>query len=192
MNSSLANQTREPEGSILCLGRTSLLHAGCAVINTVGVADRIVYTESLVEPVRPKEKVIRSVARRSKKSRLPLGIVVAIVLILAAFVGSRFLITTTLQSFRTAAPLDVTTYLENANSLRGNVYKIQGEVLNSLGWSPTKGRLIAVGVDGDKQVIPVLVTTSFSHINIQRGQRFVFLLEVGDKGIVRTKDMTKS
>ena len=130
--------------------------------------------------------------RRSKKSRLPLGIVVAIVLILAAFVGSRFLITTTLQSFRTAAPLDVTTYLENANSLRGNVYKIQGEVLNSLGWSPTKGRLIAVGVDGDKQVIPVLVTTSFSHINIQRGRRFVFLLEVGDKGIVRTKDMTKS
>lgn len=121
-----------------------------------------------------------------------MGIVVAIVLILAAFVGSRFLITTTLQSFRTAAPLDVATYLENANSLRGNVYKIQGEVLNSLGWSPTKGRLIAVGVDGDKQVIPVLVTTSFSHINIQRGQRFVFLLEVGDKGIVRTKDMTKS
>ena len=119
--------------------------------------------------------------RRSKKSRLPLGIVVAIVLILAAFVGSRFLITTTLQ-----------TYLENANSLRGNVYKIQGEVLNSLGWSPTKGRLIAVGVDGGKQVIPVLVTTSFSHINIQRGQRFVFLLEVGDEGIVRTKDMTKS
>ena len=112
---------------------------------------------------------------------------VAIVLILAAFVGSRFLITTTLQSFRTAAPLDVTTYLENANSLRGNVYKIQGEVLNSLGWSPTKGRLIAVGVDGGKQVIPVLVTTSFSHINIQRGQRFVFLLEVGDKGIVRLK-----
>ena len=100
--------------------------------------------------------------RRSKKSRLPLGIVVAIVLILAAFVGSRFLITTTLQSFRTAAPLDVTTYLENANSLRGNVYKIQGEVLNSLGWSPTKGRLIAVGLDGGKQVIPVLVTTSFS------------------------------
>jgi hypothetical protein len=132
------------------------------------------------------------VTRRSKKSRLSLGIVVAIVLILAAFVGSRFLITTTLQSFRTAAPLDVTTYLENANSLRGNVYKIQGEVLNSLGWSPTKGRLIAVGVDGGKQVIPVLVTTSFSHINIQRGQRFVFLLEVGDKGIVRTKDMTKS
>jgi hypothetical protein len=132
------------------------------------------------------------VARRRKKSRLPLGIVIAVVLIVAAFLGSRFFITTTSQPFRTATPLDVATYLENANSLRGNVYKIQGEVLNSLGWSPTQGRLIAVGVDNGRQVVPVLVTTDFSHINIQRGQRFIFLLEVDDKGILRTKDMTKS
>ena len=131
-------------------------------------------------------------ARRSKKSRLPLGIVVAIVLVVAAFLGSRFFITTSSQPFRTATPLDVATYLENANSLRGHVYRLQGEVLNSLGWSPTKGRLIAVGVDNGSQVVPVLVTTDFSHINIQRGQRFIFLLEVDDKGILRTKDMTKS
>jgi hypothetical protein len=132
------------------------------------------------------------VARRSKKSRLPLGIIIAIVLILAAFLGSRFFLTTTSQPFRTATPLDVQTYLENANSLRGNVYKLEGEVLNSLGWSASKGRLIAVGVDNGRQVVPVLVTTDFSHINIQRGQRFIFLLEVDDKGILRTKDMTKS
>lgn len=87
--------------------------------------------------------------------------------------------------------MDVKTYLENANSLRGNVYKIEGEVVNSLGWSPSKGRLIAVEVDNN-EVVPVLVTTDFSHINIQKGQRFIFLLEVDDKGILRTKDMTKS
>jgi hypothetical protein len=132
------------------------------------------------------------VARRSKKSRLPLGIAIAIALVIAAFLGSRFFITTSSQPFRTATPLDVETYLENANSLRGNVYKIEGEVLNSLGWSPTKGRLIAVGVDRGSKVVPVLVTTDFSHVNIQRGQRFIFLLEVDDKGILRTKDMTKA
>jgi len=132
------------------------------------------------------------VARRSKKSRLPLGIIIAVVLIVAAFLGSRFFITTTSQPFRTATPLDVETYLENANSLRGNVYRMQGEVLNLLGWSSTKGRLIAVGVDNGRQVVPVLVTTDFSHINIQKGQKFIFLLEVDDKGILRTKDMTKA
>lgn len=130
--------------------------------------------------------------RRSRKSRLPFGIVIAIVVILAAFAGSRFLITTTSQPFRTASPLVVQTYLENATSIRGNVYKIQGEVLNSLGSSPTKGRLIAVGADGGSQVVPVLITGDFSHLNIQRGQRFVFLIEVDDNGILRTKDMTKS
>jgi hypothetical protein len=113
------------------------------------------------------------------------------VLILAAFIGSRLFVTATSEPFRTVSSLDVRTYLENANSLRGNVYKIEGEVVNSLGWSPSKGRLIAVEVDNN-EVVPVLVTTDFSHINIQKGQRFIFLLEVDDKGILRTKDMTKS
>ena len=90
-----------------------------------------------------------------------MGIAIAIVLIVAAFLGSRFFITTSSQPFRTATPLDVATYLENANSLRGNVYRLQGEVLNSLGWSPTKGRLIAVGVDDGRQVVPVLGDNGF-------------------------------
>jgi len=131
------------------------------------------------------------VARRGKSSRLTLGIITALLLILAAFIGSRLFVTATSEPFRTVSSLDVRTYLENANSLRGNVYKIEGEVMNSLGWSPTQGRLIAVGVENGG-VIPVLVTTDFNHINIQKGQRFIFLLEVDNKGILRTKDMTKS
>ena len=130
-------------------------------------------------------------ARRGKNSRLTLGIIVVLLLIVAAFIGSRLFVTTTPEPFRTVSSLDVRTYLENANSLRGNVYKIEGEVMNSLGWSPTQGRLIAVEVENGK-VVPVLVTTSFNHINIQKGQRFIFLLEVDNKGILRTKDMTKS
>jgi hypothetical protein len=131
------------------------------------------------------------VARRGKSS-LSWGIVVAIVLVLAAFVGSRFFVTATSEPFRTVSSLDVKTYLENANSLRGNVYKIEGEVVNSLAWSPSKGRLVAIKVEEGDDVVPVLVTTNFNHINIQKGQKFIFLLEVDDKGILRTKDMTKS
>ncbi|HEY5768588.1 MAG TPA: hypothetical protein VIS71_01975 [Terrimicrobium sp.] len=113
-------------------------------------------------------------------------------LILAAFIGSRLFVSATSEPFRTVTSLDVRTYLENANSLRGNVYKIEGEVMNSLGWSPTQGRLIAVGVGSGSEVVPVLVTTNFNHVNIEKGQRFIFLLEVDNKGILRTKDMTKS
>ena len=131
-------------------------------------------------------------ARRGKSFRLTLGIITALLLIVAAFIGSRLFVTGTSEPFRTVSFLDVRTYLENANSLRGNVYKIEGEVKNSLGWSPTQGRLIAVGVENGSKVVPVLVTTNFNHINIQKGQRFIFLLEVDNKGILRTKDMTKS
>jgi hypothetical protein len=131
------------------------------------------------------------VARRSRRTGLTVGIIAAVLLIVAAFIGSRLFVSASSQPFRTISPLDVRTYLENANSLRGNVYKIEGEVVNSLGWSPSKGRLIAVEVENN-EVVPVLVTTDFSHINIQKGQRFIFLLEVDDKGILRTKDMTKS
>ena len=131
-------------------------------------------------------------ARRGKSSRLTWGIVIAVVLVLAAFIGSRFFGTATSDPFRTVSSLDVKTYLENANSLRGNVYKMEGEVVNSLAWSATRGRLVAIKVEKGDDVVPVLVTTNFNHINIQKGQRFIFLLEVDDKGILRTKDMTKS
>jgi hypothetical protein len=132
------------------------------------------------------------VARRAKNTQLYIAIIAALLLVLAAFVGSRLFVSATSEPFRTVSPLDVQTYLENANSLRGNVYRIEGEVVNSLAWSPSKGRLIAIKVDKSEDVVPVLVTTNFNHINIQKGQRFIFLLEVDDKGILRTKDMTKS
>jgi hypothetical protein len=37
VDSLLENQTRQPEGSTLGLGRTRVFHAGCAVMNAVGV-----------------------------------------------------------------------------------------------------------------------------------------------------------
>ena len=40
-------------------------------------------------------------------------------------------------------------YLNNANSLRGNVYKVKGQITQSLGYSRAKGRLFSVEVDGD-------------------------------------------
>lgn len=131
-------------------------------------------------------------ARRGKNSIKPAWIIGAVILIVAAFLGSRFFLSSTSDPFRTTPPLDVEAYLENANSLRGNVYKIEGEVVNSLAWSPTEGRLIAIGVENGSQVLPVLVTPKFSHINIQKGQRFIFMLEIDEKGILLTKDLTKA
>ncbi|MFZ4681742.1 MAG: hypothetical protein ACOYMS_04505 [Terrimicrobiaceae bacterium] len=131
-------------------------------------------------------------ARRGKNSIKPLWIIIAVLLLGGAFIGSRLFITTSAEPFRTVAALDVKAYLDNANSLRSNVYKIEGEVSDSLAWSSSNGRLFAVSVNKGEDVIPILVTTNFNHINIQKGQKFIFLLEVDNNGILRTKDLTKA
>jgi len=133
-----------------------------------------------------------AMARRGKSSIKPLWIIVAIALIAVAFIGSQLFLSATSEPYRATAELDAKAYLENANSLRGNVYKIQGEIVNALAWSPSAGRLFAISVDKGNDILPVLVTPKFNDLNIQKGQRFFFMLEVDEKGILRTKNLTKS
>ncbi len=137
----------------------------------------------------PYRSYLFVMARRKKSSISPLWLFLAAGLILVAFVGSRFFLSSGSDPYRSIAPLDVPSYMENANSLRGNVYKVEGEVSNSLAWSPGSGRLIAVDVESE--TIPVLVTQEFNAINIQKGQKFRFVLEVDPRGVLKTKKLTQ-
>jgi hypothetical protein len=106
--------------------------------------------------------------------------------------GGAYLWITLADPYRTLAPIDVPAYLDNANSLRGNVYKLTGTIDSELAWSPTQGRLFSVLADGGKsEVLPLLIPPAFDHINIQKDQRFSFKIQVGDKGILKAADMRK-
>ncbi len=111
--------------------------------------------------------------------------------IVAVFIAGFLLFSKSSDPFR-AELLDIDAYLENSNSLRGNVYRVEGEVLNVLGYSPTEGRLISVGASAKGDVIPMLIPADLGRVNIQKGQKFIFLIEVTDKGILRAKDLTKA
>jgi hypothetical protein len=115
---------------------------------------------------------------------------VAAVLVIAAVAGGYFLFGKANDPYRTLSSLPVPDYLQNSNSLRGNVYKIEGTVLQSLQWSPTAGRLFSVEVGSE--VLPVLVPRDFNSVNIERGQRFNFKVEVGDGGVLKALDVKKS
>ena len=95
--------------------------------------------------------------------------------------------------FRTVAELDLRDYLENANSLRGNVYKVHGIIQQSLGYSRQRGRLVSVEVDGSRErdVLPILIPPDLGYLNLQKGQRYIFRLEVGDAGVLQAREMTK-
>ena len=87
---------------------------------------------------------------RKKSSSLPKKLlpIAAAFLVLVAL-GFVFLGSKDQSTHRTVPALDVAAYLENSNSLRGNTYKLEGKVSESLAWSPDSGRLIAIEVDNE-------------------------------------------
>jgi len=107
--------------------------------------------------------------------------------------GGYYLYNTVSDPYRTLTPLDTASYLANSNSLRGNTYKVNGTIDNSLSWSPSVGRLFSVEVESGtgSEILPVLVPPEFNAINIQKGQKFYFQVEVGDKGLLRVKGIKK-
>jgi hypothetical protein len=130
---------------------------------------------------------------RRARSTPPAGLLIAAlaVLLLLIAIGGYFLGATG-APYRTAPEFPVEEYLANSSSLRGNSYRLTGAVLNSIAWSPESGRLISVEPTGSDSPIPVVVPAELGEVNIQKGQRFHFLVEVREKGILYAKDLTKS
>ena len=129
-------------------------------------------------------------ARKKKSSPQPKWLIALIGLAVVAFIGSQFFNSEETDPYRTIPLLDASSYLENSNSLRGNTYKLKGTVAESLAWSPNSGRLIAITVDDEQ--LPLLVTPEFNSMNIQKEQNLIFVVEVDEKGILRTKKVSKS
>jgi len=130
--------------------------------------------------------------RRASSRTNPVWLVVALIILAGALAGGAYLWMSVGDPYRTLAPIDIPTYLDNANSLRGNVYKFTGTIDSELAWSPDGGRLFSVLADGSKtDVIPLLIPPQLNYINIQKDQRFNFKIEVGDKGILTASDLRK-
>jgi len=133
-------------------------------------------------------------ARRANFSISPVWIIGLILLIIAAIEVGYILLRKINNPYRTTTTLNVPAYLENSNSLRGNTYKVIGTIWNSLAWSPTAGRLFSVEIEttAGVSVLPVLIPAQFNYVTIEKGQRFIFQIEVDEKGILKTKDLSKA
>jgi hypothetical protein len=133
--------------------------------------------------------------RRASSSVPPWLFIVCLVGLAVAVAGGWFAYRHVSDPFRTLQPLDVAAYLENGNSLRGNIYKVTGTIANSLSWSPTEGRLFSIEVENRKEgidVLPLLIPADFNGLNVQQGQRYIFKIEVVEKGLLRAQDIRKT
>ena len=114
-----------------------------------------------------------------------------ILLVVAAVVGGWVFYKNVSDPYRTLTPLDVSTYLDSADSLRGNVYKLTGTVGAQLAWAPREGRLYAVEVNERNDILALLIPATFNSLNIQKGQHYFFKIEVGEKGILHVRALRK-
>ena len=129
--------------------------------------------------------------RRASQKHHPFIWMLVIVFVLIALIGGFYLYRQINDPFRTLQPLEVATYLENANSLRGNLYKIKATIDNSLAWSPAKGRLLSIKTEKGSP-LPIFIPANLNHINLQKGQTFYFEIKVSENGILHVQNLKKS
>ncbi len=134
--------------------------------------------------------------RRASAPTHPVHIVIVFLLVVGAIVGGWFVAARVGDPYRTIPSLDVTAYLENANSLRGSTFKVRGGISNQLSWSPDGRRLYSIEIDdnspNDGTLVPLLVPEQFKRVNIQKGQTYYFEVEVIEGGMLQTKNLTKA
>ena len=126
--------------------------------------------------------------RRASSSVNPAWFAIAAVVV-AAVIGIGWALKGTVADpYRTLAPFPTAEYLQNSNSLRGNTYKVDGIVGEQLYYSKS-ARLISVEVNGEP--VSILVPSELRDVNVQKGQRLLFKVEVGDKGVLKAFGVKK-
>jgi hypothetical protein len=129
--------------------------------------------------------------RRASSSPQPFRVILTVALLIGLAGGGYALYGWASDPYRKVPPLPVQRYLENSNSLRGNVYRLDATVGRALEYSARSGRLFSV-VDSEGEVVAVLVPAELNSVNIERGQRFFFKIAVGEKGILRVQEVRKA
>lgn len=124
-------------------------------------------------------------ARRASSGISP-GLLIGIaVFIAAAFFGGKALLGKKSESFTDASSINMDDVLENANSLRGNEYVIEGVVDGKLRWIPERGQVISLKVErpGGDEFVGVEIPPDFTKVNIERNQRYSIKVKFRQGGI---------
>lgn len=135
-------------------------------------------------------------ARKKKSKGIPPWLIALIVLLLAAAAYFSLRQSSSEASLRTVEELNPDLYYENANSLRGNTYKIDVSIDSSLGNSPSKGRLFSVSLkntdkNGTPIILPVLVPVRLGSLTIQKGQHYLMKVKVIENGLLQVEEAQK-
>ncbi len=130
--------------------------------------------------------------RRASSGPKPAVIIGVVVVIIAAFLGGKLLLGARSGGPKLdGAPLDMTMVEENANSLRGNAYVVDGKVDGKLTWTVDRGQVISLQVgDGPSaRFLGIEVPANLASINIERGRNYAFRVRFRDGGIAVAEEV---
>ena len=131
--------------------------------------------------------------RRASSSIHPGIIGIAVVVLILVIMGGRMLIGDKSPGFGNLPPLDVEQMLENANSMRGNEYIVNGQVNEKLLWTPDRGQFISLRVEtpGGEEIIGVEIPPEFDNLNIETRQSYSIRVRIRDGGIPRATGINR-
>jgi hypothetical protein len=100
------------------------------------------------------------------------------------------------STYKVVENLDPNLYYENANSLRGNTYRIDAEIDSSLGSPPSSGRLFSVVVKDAKEngpvILPVLIPPALGSLMVEKGQHYYLRVKVDERGMLIAEKAVKA
>ncbi len=127
-------------------------------------------------------------ARRASSSVNPAWFAVAAVVIVVVIAGLWWAKGRFADPFSKLEAFPVADYLQNANSLHLNEYKLEGVVGEQLHYSKN-ARLFSVEVNGEP--VSIVIPAELRDVNVQKGQRLQFRVKVGDKGVLKAIELKK-
>jgi len=123
--------------------------------------------------------------RRASSNIHPGIIGIAIVVLILVIMGGRMFIGNKTTGLGNLPALDIQQMLENANSMRGNEYIVEGQVNEKLLWTPDRGQFISLRVDtpGGEEIIGVEIPPKFDNLNIETRQSYSIRVRIREGGI---------
>jgi len=132
---------------------------------------------------------------RRASSKVHPGLIIGIVAAIGVlfFVGMKFIGKSKPAGFGDVSKLVMDDVLQNANSLRGSEYVVEGKVVDKPRWTADHGQVVVVlvtvdgkgpvGTDGKGESLGIVIPPEFSKLNIDREQRYAFRVKFRQGGI---------
>ena len=126
--------------------------------------------------------------RRASSSVNPAWFAIAAVVVVAVIAGLWAMKGRWADPFSNLESFPVADFLQNANSLHLNEYKLEGVVGEQLHYSKS-ARLFSVEVNGEP--VSIIIPAELRDVNVQKGQRLLFRVKVGEKGVLKALELKK-